>query len=189
MKLFNTVVFLLAISITALTIPSMIPNVTFLIVFLLVVALLFNIFFMKHNIELIHPDYNKFNTISFSNLTLPIAALFCLFLYLFFKSFNELSNIYANANLFVMHALFLLFIVNTREHIVSYIKAYILLAVVMSTCGILAQLIVEAGLNPDGSYVNLGELTHGAYSRDTGSDSSYIFPYNLGLILVGDGKF
>jgi hypothetical protein len=188
MKLFNIIVFLLSISITALVIPSMLPNITAVAVFTLSLALLFNAFFKSHDLKLIDNNYSSSN-LNFSNLSIPLLSLSMLFFYLFFNSFSIYSNINANFNLFALHALFLLFVVNTKEHIVVYIKAYIVLAVVMATCGVIAQLIVETGLNPDGSYFNLGESTNGAYSRDRGKEFSYLFPYKLGLILTGDGTF
>ena len=189
MKLFNVIIFLLSISISALTIPSMMPNISILAVFLLSVALMFNVFFQNNDAESMNYGFNTLSTMNFSNLTIPFMALFLLFLFLFLNSFNIHSNIYANVNLFVLHFLFLLFLVHTKNLIVLYIKGYILLAVVMSTCGILAQLIVEVGLNPDVSYVNLGELTHGSFSRDKGKELSYLFPYKLGFILTGAGTF
>lgn len=167
----------------------MVPNIMAISVFLISFALLFNAFFKSHDLRYIEQKKITSTTVNFSNLSIPILALLVLFLYLFFISFSPNSNINANFNLFVLHALFLLFIINTQEHIVVYIRAYILLAIVMSFCGVLAQLIVETGLNPAGSYVNLGELTNGAYSRDRGNDFSYLFPFNLGLILTGDGTF
>jgi hypothetical protein len=188
MKLFNMIVFLLLISITALVIPSMIPNITVVAVFLLSLALLFNAFFKSHDLKLIDNNYSL-NKLNFSNLSIPLLALSMLFFYLFFNSFNTYSNVDANFTLFILHALFLLFIVNTKEHLVHYIRAYILLAVVMATCGVLAQLIVEFGFNPHGSYINLSELTDGAYTRDRDKEFGYVFPYNLGLILTADGSF
>ena len=167
----------------------MVPNIMAISVFLISLALLFNAFFKSHDSTYLDVKKITSKTVNFSNLSIPILVLLVLFLFLFFSSFSINSNINANFNLFVLHALFLLFIVNTKEHLVDYIKAYILLAIVMSFCGVLAQLIVETGLNPAGSYVNLGELTNGAYSRDRGNDFSYLFPFKLGLILTGDGTF
>ena len=167
----------------------MVPNIVAISVFLISFALLFNAFFKSHDLRYIEEKKITSKTVNFSNLSIPILVLLVLFLNLFFISFSPNSNINANFSLFVLHALFLLFIINTQEHIVVYIRAYILLAIVMSFCGVLAQLIVETGLNPAGSYVNLGELTNGAYSRDRGNDFSYLFPFNLGLILTGDGTF
>lgn len=189
MKVVNIFVFLLCISITALTIPSMIPNVTAISVFLVAFALLFNVFFKSHDLGDTVEKNLSVKSVNFSNLSIPLLSLSMLFMYLFFNSFSVNSNVYANFNLFVLHALFLLFLVNTKEHIINYVKAYIFLAIIMSACGVLAQLIVLTGLNPDGSYVNLGELTNGAYSRDRGNEFSYLFPYKLGLILTGDGTF
>jgi hypothetical protein len=189
MKALNVSVFLLSISITALTIPSMVPNISAVAVFILFVAILFNVFFKSHHLKLIDEVNHSLDKVNFSNLSVPLLSLLMLFLFLFFNSFNAHSNINASFNLFVLQVLFLLFLVNTKEHLLLYIRAYIFLAIIMALCGVLAQLIVVLGFNPDGAYVNLGELTNGAYSRDKGNDFSYLFPYKLGLILTGDGTF
>jgi hypothetical protein len=58
----------------------------------------------------------------------------------------------------------------------------------MAVCGIAANFFVSFGVVSSSNYVNLSILTDGAFQRDANALDSYVFPYNLGLILTGGGK-
>tara|TARA_B110000003_G_C16512001_1_gene481592 strand:- start:31 stop:990 length:960 start_codon:yes stop_codon:yes gene_type:complete len=79
---------------------------------------------------------------------------------------------------------------NTRSYIHVYIKSYVFLIFAMAICGLLANFLLTLGIiDYADHYVNLSELTNGAFTRDLGEGlGSYAFPYNLGLVLTGPGK-
>ena len=59
----------------------------------------------------------------------------------------------------------------------------------MSISGLIATLIVSLGfVDAYSNYVNISDLTNGSFTRDANATTSYLFPYNLGLILTGGGK-
>ena len=59
----------------------------------------------------------------------------------------------------------------------------------MSVAGLSANFLVTFGFfDPYMNFVNISEITDGAFSRDIGVENSYVFPYNLGFILTGSGK-
>lgn len=164
-----------------LTIPSMIPNYSLVLVVLLTFAILFNAFFTE--------ALEKESNINFSNIAIPISVLLLLSLVLIFKSF-EGSNLYANSILFVIHFMFLAFFIITKKYLNLYIKSYVVFVFIMATAGLLADLIYILGYVNEGRWsVNLSELTDGSFRRDLGRESSYLFPYNLGFILNGGNLY
>jgi hypothetical protein len=169
----------------------MIPKMSLLIIFLLALSIMLNIFFNKPE------NYTSdFAHISYFQLVIPSIILLMLFGWLFVKSSIEDptgigdANIPANISIFVLHTLFLLFIVSAKDNINLFIKSYISIVFLMSIFGLLATILLSTGLiNPAEHYINLNELTHGSFVRDEKIEGSYVFPYFFGLILTGDGLF
>jgi len=188
MLLLNSFIFLFLISISALVIPSMLPNTTTIGILLLLFGLVVNLSQKLGRVsENKQPDFLK--QVNYSNLAVPILGLLLLFFLFTIRSFSEDANIISNAGSSLIHLLFLFFIVNTREYIKIYIKAYVYFVLIMSISGLIATLIVSLGfVDAYSNYVNISDLTNGSFTRDANATTSYLFPYNLGLILTGGGK-
>jgi hypothetical protein len=57
----------------------------------------------------------------------------------------------------------------------------------MAIFGLISFIIVTFGsYDIENSFVNVSELTRGAFHRDDGVFNSYVFPYNFGLVLTGE---
>jgi len=185
MRYFNVVVFLLSIIYSALTLPSMIPQYSVILAIFLSMNILGNIFLSKVNIY----DNATVSDHGYTDLYLPVFSLLILSLLLISRSFYPESNIYAYVSLFVLHLLFFIFCFITKDNINTYVKAYVIFAFIMSSAGLASFFLQVFDLIDTSSYVNLSELTNGRFTRDSGREDSYLFPYYLGFILKGDGLF
>jgi len=174
----NCFIFLLAISISSLALPSMVPNFTLIINGLLVVAIIFNL-----------QNYNKIKSpISFNKLLLPIIALLLLSIWILIRSWGN-NGIFSDLNLLCLHVLFIIFILVTQKFIYSYIKSYVYFVFIMAICSIIGySLFVFNLIDPLQHFVSMYDLTHCSFTRDKFIDNSYIMPYGLGFILMADGQ-
>ena len=182
MAIINSLIFLFVLSISALVLPSILPLTTFIGILLLIFGIILNLhqglgFVDKKN------KIDFLNQINYSNILNPVACLLLLFFLFFAHSFTEGFSFISGFATLVLHVLFLVYIINTRDHLLIYLKSYILLVLLMSIAGLTAIVLVALGLG-DTSYVNISELTGGAFVRDTGSERSYLFPFKLGFILT-----
>ena len=183
----NAIVFLFVFSTGSLILPSILPKTTFIGILLLIGVCILNLssavgFIEKHNkIEFLE-------NINYSNIVTPVIGLSLLFLLFYVRLFGEVFNFVSSFASLVLHVLFLVFIVNTRNYFLQYIKYYIYLVVLMALCGLFALLLLSLGLVDLSDWVNITELTGGAFTRDIGSENIYIFPYNLSFVLTGSGK-
>lgn len=188
MAILNIFTFLCSISITALILPSMVPNFSLILVIILLVSISINTY--NDDNCLSSKGVYPIHGISYSSLYFPFFVLFLLVGWLAILSLSESANIKAYFGTLLIHVLFLFFIVNTKRYIDSYIRAYIYLVFIMSVSGLIADSLIAFGVIDIGShYINLHEVTNGSFTRDAsmGADS-YAFPYGLGMILTGSGK-
>ena len=187
MAIINSLIFLFVFSISALVLPSILPLTTFLGILLLIFGIILNLhqglgFVDKNN------KVDFLNQINYSNILNPIACLLLLFFLFFALNFTEGWVFTSSFAKLVLHVLFLVYIINTRDHLLIYIKSYIFLVLLMSATGLTATALVTFGFVGGDTYVNISELTGGAFTRDIGFEESYLFPYYLGLILTASGK-
>ena len=184
----NAFIFLFALSIGALVLPSMLPLTTFLGVLLLIYGCFFSLvsdFGFTKNIN----KLSFIDNINYGNLLIPVIGLILLLLIYSAKAFHIKFNFISGFAALVLHVGFLVFIVNTKKYLLTYIRTYIYFCFFMSFCSIIAISLLYSGVvDSSSNYINISELTGGAFNRDDGSENSYIFPYNLGLILTGGGK-
>ena len=160
---------------------------TFIGILLLLLAILLAIYQIgsiniKNRIEF-------YENINYSNIFFPLSTLIMLF-FLFWSRlyFNEPNFISGFASL-VLHVLFLNFLILTKDYLLIYLKSYIYFALLMAAAGLTANFLVAFGIvDAYSNYVNITEMTGGAFTRDAESSISYLFPYNLGFILTSSGK-
>ncbi len=184
--LLNSFIFLFSISISALVVPSILPKTTLIGVVLLTFGLIINLY-QSSNHLLENNKMEFIGNINYGNIAPPIVGIFLLLTLFTARSFSEEANLVSNFGLLALHAFFLLFIINTKDYLQTYIKAYILFVFLMSVSGLVATAIVSLDLI-NISYTNINDLTNGSFTRDQGMEQSYIFPYNLGFVLSAGGK-
>ena len=184
----NSVIFLFVLSTGALVLPSMLPLTTFLGILLLIVGFTLNLSSSLGGVK----ENNRidfFDHINYSNILLPVLSLCLLFLLVLSRFYTPNFNFISSFASLVLHVIFFVFIVNTREYLLIYLKSYIYFIFLMAAGGLIALALVYIGfVDTESNFVNIYELTDGAFRRDVGSTDSYIFPYNLGFILTGSGK-
>ena len=184
MLIINSAIFLFVISISALVIPSILPMTTFLGVILLFSGLLLSIYRLGSVDNKLKIEFLE--NIHYGNIFLPVCCLLLLFFLFWSRLYyvEPFSFIPGFANL-VLHVLFLVFIINTRDYLLIYLKSYIYFVLLMLAAGLAANFGV---VEPYANFVNITALTQGAFTRDITMGDSYIFPYNLGFILISSGK-
>jgi len=188
MIVFNVFIFLFSISIGLLVPLSILPKLSAIGILLLIMGLAVSVYGAPRKIGAFSKEYFVEN-INFSNLHVPALAIFLLFLLLASRCFADGVNIMTNMAVVILHVVFLIFIVNTRGYLFTYIRAYVILAFIMSFFGVISDLFLLFNIvEPNVDYVNISEMTNNAFTRDVNVSKSYIFPYNLGFILVGSGK-
>ena len=187
-KLINVATFLYVISITALVIPSFLPFTVFIGILLLIGG----------NILSLSPKLGRVNNknriefienINFSNILTPIIGISLLFVLFLIKSFSPNFNFISSFASLVLHTLFLVFVINTRNYLLIYIRSYIYLVFIMALFALFGFSLLNLGIvSADSNFVNISELTGGAFTRDIYDENSYIFPFYSGLILTGSGQ-
>jgi len=191
-RVFNSIIFLFSISIGALMLPSLIPKVTALGIFILFIAILINSYRNFQDNPFSYNNYlitNMIKNMNYSNIFIPSLGVLIIAFWMLLRSVYIPHLIISNISIVLIHSLFLIFIVNTRYFLTDYLKTYIYFVFVMSFCGALASLLIINGIYPiEGNYVNLDLMTRGSFSRDAGIPNSYVFPYKLGLILTGETR-
>ena len=191
LKIINIFIFLYCFSIGSLFLPSLIPRTTFVATVMLIVAILLN-----SSIKISMPNLSGaayrlryvVENMHYGNLFIPTLGILLFTVYMVLRSIYWPTRFVSNLSAVILLSFFLVFIVNTREYLTSYLKAYIWLVFVMSLFGVLAWILVMSGnyYIYDGVYVNLNEMTKGAFVRDEGATNSYVWPYYLGLIVTGE---
>ena len=193
LSIFNSIVFLYCISIGALVLPSIIPKTSGLAILFLTFTIMLNIT-IKHNSNSNSNSVSQrcvcfISKINYNNIYIPALVLLLLCTWILLRTFHVQSSLSSNLAIILLHSLFLVFIVNTKEYIVKYIRSYIFLVLFMSFFGIISFLIVTFGsYDIVNHYVNLSDLTGGSFTRDAGVTNSYVFPYNFGLVLTGEAQ-
>tara|TARA_B110000008_G_scaffold279719_1_gene328178 strand:+ start:3273 stop:4523 length:1251 start_codon:yes stop_codon:yes gene_type:complete len=186
MLIFNSIVFLFTISISALVLPSILPKVSLIGVLLLAFAIILN---QSSGLGLsIKSNLGFVKKINYSNSLIPVMGIVLLCALLLSRYLSVTPNLISNATTLLLHLLFLAFIINTKDFLQTYLKAYVLFVFVMSACAIIALLIFSSGSCSDCGHVNISQMTNGSFNRDQYEINSYVFPYNLGFILTGSGK-
>ncbi len=188
MQAIRVFIFLFSISVSALVIPSVLPKVTMIGIFLLVVGILLTSYenFQKNT----YLDNDIFaRNITYERSFVPFLAIIALFILLLTRTLDHGTNISSNIAILIFHVSFLIFIINSKRSVLIYIKYYIYYAFIMSMAGLIANALVSFGIvDAYSGHVNIYELTNGSFRRDIGSSDSYVFPYYLGFILTGSGK-
>ena len=183
----NSLIFIYVISVGALIIPSMLPFTTFIGILLLLGGGILNLSSALGNVR--ETDQLAFvHQMNYSNILNPVICLLLLFLLIFCLFFTKGYSFISGFSLLVLHVLFLVFIINTKNYLRIYLRSYIFFVLLMAVCGIAANFLVSFGVVSSSNYANLSILTDGAFQRDANALDSYVFPYNLGLILTGGGK-
>lgn len=187
-KFLNVMIFLFVISITALVIPSFLPFTTFIGILLLIGGVILSLSpklgFVnnKNRIEFIE-------NINYSNILTPIIGISLLFVIFLVKSFSPNFNFISSFASLVLHVLFLVFIINTRDYLLIYIKSYIYFVFIMAIFALFGFSLLNLGIvSAESNFVNISELSGGAFTRDIGEENSYIFPFYSGFILTGSGQ-
>jgi hypothetical protein len=189
-NILNIFTFLLSISVSSLAILSIVPKISLIVTLSLLATMSLNVFFNTSSMNGFNFNFVKEKYKVTNGFLFPFFSILPIFFWMIFKSFEENTNITSNVNLFLMHFLFVFFILFSLNDLKKYIKAYIILAFIMSTSGVLANLLLIFDIvSPGSHYINLNDLTNGSFGRDRGMENSYVFPYFLGLILTGDGLF
>ena len=121
MAIINSLIFLFVLSISALVLPSFLPKATFIGILLLIFGIILNLhqglgFVDKKN------KVDFLDQINYSNILNPVACLFLLFFLFFAHSFTEDFNLISSFATLVLHVLFLVYILNTRDHLLIYIN-------------------------------------------------------------------
>ena len=189
MSVLNSLIFLLSISFSALILPSLIPGFSLLLVASLCFLIFLNISIRPKTYKY-EKSLNFIYAVNYSNIYIPILAILLLSIFLITKSFDGSFKYFSNFGLLLIHVLFLVFILNTKEYIQTYLKSYIYLVFFMSILSLAAVILISLGLiDVNAHNFSLANATGGAFMRDV-SDSSggYSFPYGLGLVLTGSGK-
>jgi hypothetical protein len=188
MQAIRVFIFLFSISVSALVIPSVLPKVTMIGIFLLVVGILLTSYenFQKNT----YLDNDIFaRNITCERSFVPFLAIIALLILLLTRTLGYGTNISSNIAILIFHVSFLIFIINSKRSVLIYIKYYIYYAFIMSMAGLIANALVSFGIvDAYSGHVNIYELTNGSFRRDIGSSDSYVFPYYLGFILTGSGK-
>jgi len=183
----NSVVFLYVLSVGSLVPPSILPSTSALGVVFLLTMIILN---LSSALGLV--DNNKkiyfVKELNYSNILSPIIGLSLLFILVFCLTATVGFNFLSSFASLVLHVGFLVFILNTRDYLLYYLKAYLYLVIVMAFCGLLASFLLTFGFADPSSFVNISDMTDGSFSRDEDMIGSYLFPYNLGFILTGGGK-
>ncbi len=186
--LLNSLIFIYVLSIGALVIPSMLPMTTFIGIILLLGGGILNLSSSLGNVKE-NDQVDFMHQINYSNLLNPIICLSLLFFLYFCRFFTEGFNFISGFSSLVLHVLFFVFIINTKNYLLIYLRSYILFVLLMAVSGIIANFLVSFGVVPsNANYVNISLLTDGAFQRDVGALDSYLFPFNLGLIITGGGQ-
>jgi len=186
MLFLNIFTFLLTISLTTLVIPSIVPKISFLVLLLLVFSIGMNVV-IKYKLH--HENNGWKHDVNYAQIAVPMLSVFILCIWVSIRFFNINNNVYADFILIASHLFFLVFIMNTKDYIFLYKKYYIMLVFFMALLGLIANCLVSFNMiDISNHYYNISEATRGAFTRDTGLDDSYAFPYSLGLILTGSGK-
>ena len=187
-KYLNAFIFLFVISISSLVLPSILPMTTFIGILLLIGGGILNLspelgLVQKHN------KIDFLENINYSNILTPIIGMSLLFFLFLFKSFGASFNFISSFASLVLHVLFLVFIINTRDFLLVYLKSYIYFVFIMALSALFGFTLLNLGIvDAQSNFVNISELTGGAFGRDGGSENSYIFPFKTGFILTGSGK-
>ena len=189
MPIFNSIVFLFTISISALVLPSLLPKVTLIGTLLLVFAIILNQSSSLGGLNK-KTKLDFVQMINYSNSLIPVMGIVLLSALLISRYLSINPNLISNATTLLLHLLFLAFIINTKNFIDTYLKAYVLFVFIMSLCALIGLIIFWDHNLCRGhcGYVNISMMTNGSFNRDVGEITSYVFPYNLGFILVGSGK-
>jgi len=190
MSVLNSLIFLLSISFSALILPSLIPGFSLLLVASLCFLIFLNISIRPKTYKY-EKNLNFIYAVNYSNIYIPILAILLLSIFLITKSFDGSFKYFSNFGLLLIHVLFLVFILNTKEYIQTYLKSYIYLVLFMSILSLAAVMLISLGLiDVNAHNFSLADATGGAFRRDMGDGSAggYSFPYGLGLILTGSGK-
>lgn len=187
MNTLNTFVFLFIISISTLVIPSILPKTTFIGILFLLLAILLSIYGLN-NINL-KTKIQFYKNINYKNILFPLLTVSMLFFLFWSRLYFDKPEFISGFATLLLHILFLNFIILTRDYLLIYLRAYIYFVVVMAAAGLTANFLVSLGIvDAHSNYVNISQMTGGAFNRDVGSNYSYLFPYNLGFILTSSGK-
>ena len=193
LKIINIFVFLYCFCIGSLFLTSFIPRTTFVATVMLIIAILLNsaIKFSKTISTVATSNIRRLvENMHYGNVYIPALVLLLFTTYMVVRSIYMPTRFVSNLSSSILLSLFLVFIINTKEYLGTYLKAYILLVFVMSFCGAITWLLVMSGSyhvgEIYGTYANLNALTHGAFVRDATVTNSYVWPYYLGLVLTGE---
>jgi hypothetical protein len=183
----NCIIFLYVISIGLLVPPSILPHTNFIGILLLLGIIILNLSSIGG--DKISNKVEFLENISYSNILMPVICLLLMFLLVFAQSFGKDFSFLSSFAGLILHVLLLVFIINTKNYLLAYLRSYIYLVLIMACAGLIALSLVKFGVvSVDENFVNIAELSNGSFTRDLGWAESYIFPYNLGLILVGSGE-
>jgi len=173
---------------------STLPALTFLGV----VALLFGIITNLYNGSFIRTQKDNiyfYDQVHYGNLMLGLVGLLFLSAVYITRMFGDINGEFtvglmlSNTGSIFLHALFFIFLVNTRKDIQNYLKIYVYFVFIMASCAILADLLLMARIvDPFSGFININEWTNGSFTRDEGVLDSYIFPYYLSFIITNGGK-
>ena len=190
LKIINSLIFIYCFSIGSLFPPSIIPKTTLVAGVLLFFAILLNsaIQFSKPNLSgAAYRLRYVVDNMHYGNAFIPALGILLFTVYMVLRSIYWPSRFVSNLSAVILLSFFLVFIINTREYLTSYLKAYIWVVFVMSLFGVISFIVVMAGIYPiEGNNVNLSELTKGAFVRDAYMSRSYVWPYYLGLVVTGE---
>lgn len=189
MLILNSLVFLFAISFGTLILPSLVPKFSLLLLCLLCFSILLNVSFKSKSCEY-KKDLNFILAINYNNIYIPLLAIFFLTLLLIIGSFDGAFNYFSNFGLLLIHVMFLVFILNSKEHIKLYLRLYVALVFIMALFSLMVTGLISLGLiDINAHQFSLNEATNGAFRRDAKvGGGGYSFPYGMGLILTGSGQ-
>ena len=173
----------------------MLPSAGTLVVLLLFIGLLINpvtnqqrSFDYVNDIEITKSGFESLiSNMDYQNIFLPTLGVVLIAIWMMLRVHYIPLMTSGSVSIALYHALFLVFIVNTRGYLKTYLKVYVYVVIAMSFLGSIASLMVISDFYPlGGNHVNLNDLTNGSFSRDEGVINSYVFPYYFGLILTGE---
>ena len=127
-RVFNSIIFLFSISIGALMLPSLIPKVTALGIFILFIAILINSYRNFQDNPFSYNNYlitNMIKNMNYSNIFIPSLGVLIIAFWMLLRSVYIPHLIISNISIVLIHSLFLIFIVNTRYFLTDYLKTYI----------------------------------------------------------------
>jgi hypothetical protein len=173
----TAVLFTMSIS-TGLILPLLIPNPSYIALYLLVLSL-----------TVINMTGRRISSIG-NPMQISLIAIFVLFSLMSFTLKQGEVSIFSMVQGLILNCLIILVLLFAkRKELANLLKVYIIFCVIMAACGIIAWVVINFDfVDLNDSIWSLTEATSGRARRDE-DQAGYSFPFGLGLVLTGSYQY